>query len=289
MPQHNIAIRVRSPDGVQHSKKISLNTYTKEEAMYALKIWGDLVREGRIAEFVMPKFVRAEPKYATTRTMANGDEVEVRSSHMFERQSIDTLEMPFATGGVSFAILGSTRSGKSFAMKYIWDKYFKKHITMLMTLSKQSDIYAPMKKKALVCTGFYPELISEPMKINRETENKYKFCLIFDDLAMDGKTDKQMTKLLTIGRNSGMSAIICGQRLQMLNATGRANINYVLCFKQNTDTAVEDTVKTYLRSYFPPAMSISECCRMYKEFTQDHNFFIVDTLNDRCFLSKIEE
>jgi hypothetical protein len=158
-----------------------------------------------------------------------------------------------------------------------------------MTLSKHAEIYAPMKKKALVASGFYPELISEPMKINRETENKYKFCLIFDDLAMDGKSDKAMTKLLTIGRNSGMSAIICGQRLQMLNATGRANINYILCFKQNTDTAVEDTVKTYLRSYFPVGMSISECCRMYKEFTQDHNFFIVDTLNDRCFLSKIEE
>ena len=257
--------------------------------MYALNIWRELVKAGRVAEFVMPKFARVEPEYAKTKVQADGTEIVTKSSHMFDRMNIDNLDMPFASGGVSFALVGSTRSGKSYAMKYIWDKHFKKHITMLMTLSKHADIYAPMKKKALVASGFFPDLIADPMKINRDTNNKYKFCLIFDDLAMDGKTDKQMTKLLTIGRNSGMSAIICGQRLQMLNSTGRANINYILCFKQNTDTAVEDTVKTYLRSYFPVGMNLVEMCRVYKEATQDHNFFCVDTLNDKCFISKIQE
>jgi hypothetical protein len=118
--------------------------------------------------------------------------------------------------------------------------------------------------------------------------NKYNFCLIFDDLALDGKNDAEMTRLLTVGRNSGMSAIICGQRLQMLNATGRANVNYICLFKQNTDTAVEDTIKTYLRSYFPSSLSIPEMCSMYKEMTQDHNFFCIDTLNDKCYVSKIK-
>jgi hypothetical protein len=92
MPQHNIAIRVRDPEGVQHSKKISLNTYTKEEALYALKIWGDLVRAGRIADFVMPTFARAQPKYTETKTLGDGTEIDIRSQHMFNRQSIDMLE-----------------------------------------------------------------------------------------------------------------------------------------------------------------------------------------------------
>lgn len=279
MPQHHLCIRVRSPDGVQHSKKISLNIYTKEEALYALDVWRKLVKAGRVADFVMPKFSRVAPEQTSTDV--------VLKTHMFDRMHIDTLAMPFESGGISCAILGSTRSGKSFAMRYIWDKYFKKHITMLMTLSRQSDIYAPMRKKALIASGFFPKLISEPMRINRETNNAYKFCLIFDDLSMDGKTDKQMTRLLCVGRNAGMSCIIMGQRLQMLNSTGRANVNYILLFKQNTDTAVEDTVKTYMKSYFPPGMTISEMCRIYKEATNDHNFFCVDTLNDKCFISKI--
>jgi hypothetical protein len=208
---------------------------------------------------------------------------------MFQRGDIADLDMPFEQGGISFAIIGSTRSGKSYAMRWIWDKFFKKHITILMTLSRQSDIYTPLKKKALISCGFFPELIAEPMKINRETNNKYKFCLIFDDLAMEGKTSEQMTRLLTVGRNHSASALICGQKLQMLNSTGRANVNYILCFKQITDSAIEDTIKTYLRSYFPPNMKLGEMCRMYKEATQDHNFFCVDTLNDRCFISKIAD
>jgi aspartate carbamoyltransferase catalytic subunit len=51
--------------------------------------------------------------------------------------------------------------------------------------------------------------------------------------------------------------------------------------------SIEDTIKTYLRSYFPKGMKITEMISLYKDLTQDHNFFCVDTLNDDCFLSKI--
>jgi hypothetical protein len=73
----------------------------------------------------------------------------------------------------------------------------------------------------------------------------------------------------------------------MLNSTGRSNINYVCCFKQNTESAIEDTIKTFLRSYFPKDMKITDMISMYKELTQDHNFFVIDTLNDEIFISKI--
>jgi hypothetical protein len=139
-----------------------------------------------------------------------------------------------------------------------------------------------------VSLGYHSELIEHPMKINRETDNHYKFCLIFDDLSLDGKSDKTMTKLLTIGRNSNMSAIITGQRMEMLNPTGRTNINFVCCMRLNTDTAIRDVVETYLRSYFPPGMSVPEMVRVYKEATADHQFFLVNTLMDEVSLCKIK-
>jgi hypothetical protein len=145
-----------------------------------------------------------------------------------------------------------------------------------------------MKKNVLVSQGYKPQLIKDMMKINQGTGNKYPFCLIFDDLSIDGKTDKQMTTLLTVGRNQGISAIITGQKLTMLNATGRANTNFILCFKQNTDSAIRDTVDTYLRSYFPRSYSVEDMVRAYKELTADHQFFVIDCIEDKVFLSKIK-
>jgi hypothetical protein len=156
-----------------------------------------------------------------------------------------------------------------------------------MTLTTHGEIYKPFRKTAVIAECFNSMLIDEPMAINRATKNKYKFCVIMDDLVLNGKNDESMTKLLTVGRNFGMSAILCGQKMTMLSSTGRSNINYVLCFKQNTENAIEDTIKCFLRSYFPPDMKLLEMIRLYKQYTEDHNFFLVDTLNDKCYLSKI--
>lgn len=202
-------------------------------------------------------------------------------------KSLDTFKPP-TNGGVSFLLIGSTRSGKSTAMCWVWERFFKaKHLTILMTLSTQADIYRPLGKSALIASGFYPELIREPMKLNRETKNSQPFCLIFDDLAADGKSATDMTKLLTIGRNAGMSCILAGQRMTMLNATGRANCNVVCLFKQNTDSSIVDTIKCYLRSYLPAEWTMNEMVKWYKSITQDHQFIVVNTLEDEVFLSKV--
>ena len=280
------------PDGKQKHKTISLRKYSQADATKIGLDWKMAIQAGK--PFTMPPptpvptvLVKPdEPRGAPDVIQHIPSSLGAFGAHKFKRCDIGDLEMP-PNGGASFALIGSTRSGKSTAMCYIWERFFKKYITILMTHSTQADIYKPFKKACAISEGYHKQLISEPMKINRETNNHYKFCLIFDDLAMSGKSDNEMTKLLTIGRNSNMSAIICGQRLQMLNATGRSNVNFICCFRQNTDTATKDTVETYLRSYFPPGMTVAEMCKMYKELTADHQFFLIDTLNDTIYLSKL--
>jgi len=270
------------PDGVQRHKTISLTKYSQEDAVRIGNDWKMAIKAGKTFTMPPPPKPMAMPAAPEPKSS-----LSAFGSHQFKTVDIDDLEMP-SGGGASFAMIGSTRSGKSTAMAYVWEKFFNKHITLLMTHSTHADIYKSFKKNAAISEGYRRELITEPMKINRETNNHYKFCLIFDDLAMSGKTDTEMTKLLTIGRNSNMSAIICGQRLQMLNATGRSNVNFICCFRQNTDTATKDTVETYLRSYFPPGMNVNEMCKLYKELTADHHFFLIDTLNDSIGICKIE-
>jgi len=259
-----------NPDGYSPSQ---LKKIEKE-----FKVWCKLGNHPK--SFPIPEWYQMEPE--PTKEIFKEKSLDKH----FDTMHIDDLELP-KNGAMSFACVGSTRSGKSYAVTHIYEKLFKKYITFLMTLTTHGEIYKPFKKNGIICEGYRSEFIEDSMKINKETKNHYDFCFIFDDLVMEGKNDKTMTALLTVGRNFGCSAIISGQKLQMLSATGRSNINFILCFKQNTETSIEDTIKCYLRSYFPKHLKINEMISMYKELTENHHFFLVDTLNDKCYLSKI--
>ena len=199
---------------------------------------------------------------------------------------MSSIDLP-ANKCCSFGLIGSTRSGKSTAMLWLWDKYFKdSHTTIMTTGSAAAEIYKPLQKKAAVSPSYYGELIKESMTINQKTKNKYPILHIFDDM-LDGKNSKALAKLLCIGRNNGLSTIISAQELTILNAIGRTNLNYVMLFRLNSQMAVEKVVKNYLRHVLPRG-SIEEQCRLYNELTQDHHCFVVDFLANEVFLTKID-
>jgi len=186
----------------------------------------------------------------------------------------------------SFGLVGSTRSGKSCAMLWIWNKWFKEnHITIMTTGSSQADIYKPLQKTAAISPAFYSDVIKETMLLNQKTKNKYKFLHIFDDM-LDGKQSKSLSKLLCIGRNNGLSTIISGQELSILNSVGRTNLNYMCLFRLNSQTAVEKVVRAYLSHIIPG--KIDEKCRIYTELTQNHYFFVCDFLANDVFLCKLD-
>lgn len=279
----SVRITAKDMEGKQFTVSVPMGRYSDEQLMKITEDFRMWIREGKPRTlFKLPPVDTASETSAAVPPPASKE-----PTPLIPKGDVLKLEPP-NNGGCSFLLVGSTRSGKSTAMLKIYEKFFKKHITLLLTHSSHADIYKPLQKSAIVSPGFFPELVNEPMTINRQTKNKYDFCLIFDDLAMDGKNDADMTKLLTIGRNSGMSAIICGQRLQMLNPTGRTNCNYVCLFRLNTDSAIKDVVETYLRSYLPPGMPMAEMIRLYKELTADHHFFLVNTLEDTIHLCRVD-
>lgn len=190
-------------------------------------------------------------------------------------------------GGNSIAMIGSTRSGKSTALSYILDKYFKKHISVLMTNSPQADIYKSMKH-CVQSPQYIPKVVKDMYAINRDTNNHYDFLAILDDVVTGVKFDKEILKLLTIYRNSDISAIITAQAVTLLNSAGRTNLNFILLFKLNSDEQIERCIKFYLSSYFPPNMRMLDKIRYYREATQDHHFFCVDTLNGNIYRTKID-
>ena len=192
-----------------------------------------------------------------------------------------------AMSACSFALIGSSKSGKTTFLKYLLKHHFKEDIKVLMTQSPQADIYTTIKKDCVFCPAYLPDIIKTCYMINKHTKNHYPFCCIIDDV-IGAKNDQQMSKLLCLYRNSRCSAIVCGQDYTLLNANGRANVNNILLFSANTDNRCEDNIKLFLRSYFPRNLSIEEKIDLHRRCTADHCFFWVDALNNtikRCRLN----
>lgn len=283
-----VSIRVSAydPDGIQVQKSINANHHTQEEIQRIEIAFKKHIHAGKNAkEFRIADVLKSTTPSNSPEKPINAIET-VEKESIFPHKKFSSLKLP-ENNNMSFCLIGSTRSGKTYAMNSIWETIFKKHITILMTHSGHADIYKDLRKNCIISDGFHKELIDEPMKINKLTKDHYQFCLIFDDLGMDGKISDSMTNLLTRGRNCGQSAIICGQKMTMLSSTGRTNINYILCFKQNTDSEIEATIKCFLRSYFPKSMKIVDMISAYRKLTEDHNFICIDTLNNDIFISKI--
>ena len=137
------------------------------------------------------------------------------------------LNMPdVSTGGCSILMLGSGRAGKTTALKYIIDKYFGKHCGAIFSQSAKAQAYEHMKYPLLpLSCAFLPELMNDAYHINKETKNHYPFLFVLDDCPL-AKNDKQLLKLLTIYRNSGISGVVCIQSPTLINPTCRSNFTF---------------------------------------------------------------
>ena len=196
--------------------------------------------------------------------------------------------LPLSTDGSgnSIAFIASTKAGKTHALCHIMDHYFKKHISVLMTQSSQAEIYKHFKQ-CVTAPQYIPKLLKDMREVQKETGNHYNFLAILDDVVTGAKFNQEIVKLLTIGRNSAMSAILCVQAVTLLNSVGRTNINFVLLGKLNTDSEAEKVIKAYLNSYFPKSMKMIDKLKWYRAATADHFFICVDTLNGHIYRTRI--
>ena len=109
-----------------------------------------------------------------------------------EDKKFDVELPPQKTGGASFCMIASTRAGKTTMLKYILEKYFEKHITILMS----NSIHAPIYKEIEDCIKspvYTPRVIKEAYEINRKVNNHYPFLFVLDDVV-----DKKFDSFLVI-------------------------------------------------------------------------------------------
>ena len=201
-------------------------------------------------------------------------------------QNIGMLELPDDKFGCSIILTGSTRSGKTTMLNYLFKRHFMSFISVLMSNSLQSDAYKMLKKHCSKADFYHPEILKEMYKINHATNNHYKFFAIIDDIP-DKREDNEIKRLLTIYRNSRVSAIIAAQGLTMMNKLARSNINYVFLGRMNSSQEIERNVKEYLISYFPTSMKLAEKVNLYKALTEDYHWIVLDNINGYIFRTKL--
>ena len=201
-------------------------------------------------------------------------------------RNLDTLKVPDSKFGFSILLCGSTRSGKTTMMNFLYDRHFKRHITTVMSNSLNSDAYDYIKHKCILTDFYHPEMLKEMYTINHQTDNHYEFCLILDDLT-HVKNDKEYLRLLTIYRNSRISCIVSAQGISMFQKTARGNINFVILGRLNSDAEVEKVVKEYCLSYFPKDMNMVQKISLYRELTNEHWFLVLDQVNGELFRTKL--
>jgi ABC-type cobalamin/Fe3+-siderophores transport system ATPase subunit len=231
---------------------------------------------------------KAQPVPALAETLKGGaaEPTLAAPARAIPLQNIDTLQVPDPKFGMSMILIGSTRSGKSTLINYLYKKYFTKHVGVLMSNSLQSDAYDFIKKKVVTSDLYHPEVLKEMYMINHATDNHYPFLVILDDLT-HVRHDKQYQRLLTIYRNSKISAVVSAQSMVMMDRTARSNINFVMLGRLNADTAVEAIIKEYLISYFPRNINMAEKIALYRQLTEDHYWLMIDNVNGIIFRTKL--
>ena len=190
------------------------------------------------------------------------------------------------TGGISVCMIGSTRSGKTTIMKSTLRRYFNEHIGVLMSPSIHAPVYSDLDKTMCKAPDYCPEILREMYAINRKVDNHYKFLAILDDVVTK-KFDKELLKLFTIYRNTGISGIMSIQSPILLNSAMRGNLNVVMLGYMNSDESCEKVIRMFCYASIA-GKNIEEKIHTYKEMTKDHYWLYICHLTGQMCRFKLK-
>jgi len=57
----------------------------------------------------------------------------------------------------------------------------------------------------------------------------------------------------------------------------------------NSSEEVERNIKSYLQGHFPTNMKMSEKIKLYRELTSNHQWLVLDQVNNFFFITKLNE
>jgi len=200
------------------------------------------------------------------------------------------LDMDITKTGYSCTIFGSSKSGKSYLLKHLLDKYISgKGVSILSAQNIHNDVYSNYPSDLIKTDTYSPILIKASARINKRLNNRYPFTFILDDI-IDSKNDSRLESMYLTLRNSKVSIITLLQNVQLLKSTSRSNSNIIIFKKFNNSYTIENYImKQYIGNYPPfKDLKMSDKVNLYLRIMNDgnYNFFVLDVLNNTLILCK---
>jgi len=230
--------------------------------------------------------------------------------HLATLQKDKKINIPFVQGdinlniqrdtGNTIAIIGSSQSGKSYLMSYIYLKYFTLYISTLYTQHPNSfieNMKINLRKdeptistdelnikaenlSPIISTMFFEKVVTSEKTLNQLCENKYKFLNMFDD-QIRISSNKLFNDLILTYRNAHISTIICMQYSNLLSKQSRANYNYIVFLHLNTDEAIIVCIKSFLESPIKKLfgnISMNQMIEFYRSNTKKYKYILYNML-----------
>lgn len=195
------------------------------------------------------------------------------------------LDVDINDDAYTICIYGSSKSGKTFFLKWLLKKYFSsnKLITTLMSPSIVKNVYKDIDKKIIKSDKYQPRVMRAFRKIQQRTGSKYRFLTVLDDV-VDSKSSKQIRSAILTDRNLFLNFIICLQYSNLLDKGNRGSINYYIFKKYNNNEIVEGVMDLFLGGYEPFAgqKKMIDKVNLYKRILNNkENFILLNTLDDK--------
>lgn len=182
--------------------------------------------------------------------------------------------------GNTWAIVGSSKRGKTTLMKKIYNKFYsddKDLITTLFCGNKQLDIYKD--KNIMLSDGFNTQsekYIRLQKYINMKCRNEYKFLNMMDDI-LGTRYSKLVNDLIMTYRNSIISTIMLIQYPYLISKANRSNLNNIIIVGGNTLENRKDLLDIFLKDKFVNMglKTAQEQMNFFDEVTANYGFFYI--------------
>ena len=154
-----------------------------------------------------------------------------------------------------FFLVASSCRGKSFILKEMYEKLYKKDTKLIIILISPSMDIALFKKikgpNVIKINKFSKQtvlLIQQIIKIQQETNNDYRFLIMIDDVT-DQYHNSVLNNLFLVNRNQQISTILSCQYPLILSKRARSSVKHLITGGLNSDESIETILNSYLKSH----------------------------------------
>lgn len=217
------------------------------------------------------------------------------SREVIAQKAISTPQVSIfkpAETGATYSMIGKSKSGKTTFIVNQLNRMTEQEVegynvivffTTSLHANPLKDLAPHVKKRMLMVGRFVPKILQAMKRINDETNNRFKFLIICDDI-LKLRGDLMSECILTL-RNSNISTVISMQYVKLMTPAQRDSVHNIYIFNLKTelwDFMLRGFIFGNVKEEVPPLRPIKRITEAALVMRQIMNPYILyhDQVND---------